>query len=74
MEKISVITPCYNSEKYIEECIFSVINQNYSNLEHIIIDDCSTDNSLSIIEKIAKEYSHIRLIKNFSNFFRCCVC
>ena len=64
MEKISVITPSYNSEKFIKECVFSVIDQEYKNLEHIIIDDCSSDNSVRVIERLAKEFSHIRLIKN----------
>ena len=64
MEKISVITPSYNSEKFIKECIFSVIDQDYKNLEHIIIDDCSSDNSVRVIERLANEFSHIRLIKN----------
>ena len=51
MLKVSIITPCFNSEKYIEETINSVAVQTYSNIEHIIIDGCSTDNSLKIIAK-----------------------
>lgn len=48
-KKVSVIIPVYNKEKYIYKCIDSVINQSYKNLEIIIIDDCSSDNSLNII-------------------------
>jgi len=50
--KVSVIIPMYNSEKYLEECINSVLNQTYKNFELIIINDCSTDSSLSILNKI----------------------
>ncbi len=49
MKKVSVIVPVYNSSKYLEECINSVIKQSYKNLEIIIVNDKSTDNSLSII-------------------------
>jgi len=49
MKKVSVIVPVYNSSKYLEECIKNVINQSYKNLEIIIVNDKSTDNSLSII-------------------------
>lgn len=45
--KISIIIPCFNGYKYSEKCIDSIINQTYKNLEVIIIDDCSTDNSYS---------------------------
>ncbi len=47
---ISIITPCYNSEKYIEATIKSVINQTYQNWEMLIVDDCSTDSSPEIIK------------------------
>ena len=67
MNKISVITPSYNSKQYIEECINSVIDQKYSDLEHIIIDDCSTYISVSVIEKYSDKYEHIKLIKNTEN-------
>ena len=44
-ELVSIITPCYNSEKFIEECITSVLNQSYQNWEMLIVDDNSSDNS-----------------------------
>ncbi|OFX80650.1 MAG: hypothetical protein A2X12_08370 [Bacteroidetes bacterium GWE2_29_8] len=56
--KISIITPNYNNDKYLEETILSIISQNYNNLEYIIIDGGSTDNSINIIEKYANNISY----------------
>lgn len=53
---VSIITPTYNSEKYIEDCIKSILSQTYTNFEHIIIDGGSTDNTLRIIEKYQTKY------------------
>lgn len=58
---VSVIIPVYNSAKYIEETINSVLNQIYQNFEIIIVDDCSTDDSCKIIENLKDK--RIRLIK-----------
>lgn len=56
--KISIITITYNSEKTLEETIKSIVNQNYSNLEYIIIDGKSTDNTISIIKKYEDKLSY----------------
>jgi len=53
---VSVIIPSYNHASYIEESIMSVVNQTYKNVELIVIDDGSTDNSREILEKLQKQY------------------
>ncbi|HUH51703.1 MAG TPA: glycosyltransferase family 2 protein [Flavobacterium sp.] len=66
-ELVSIITPTYNSEKFIRETIKSVQNQSYSNWQMIIVDDCSTDTTVGIIEEIQKIDSRICLIKSQKN-------
>ncbi|MDX9856115.1 MAG: glycosyltransferase [Candidatus Moranbacteria bacterium] len=65
--KVAVIMTCYNSAKYIEKSIDSILNQTYKNLELIIVDDCSTDNSIKLIEGIKKRDNRVKLIKNKFN-------
>lgn len=64
---VSVITPAYNCEKYIEECIESVLNQTYNNWEMIIVNDKSSDNTQSIIESYVEKDSRIRLFNQEKN-------
>lgn len=59
---ISVIVPVYNVEKYLERCINSIINQTYQNLEIILVDDGSVDNSPEICDNYAKKYDYIKVI------------
>lgn len=65
--KISVIVPVYNVERYLEKCIDSIIGQTYSNLEIILINDASTDNSCYICNKYKEIDKRIVLINNEKN-------
>ena len=60
--KISIIVPIYNKEVYIERALKSIINQTYKNIEIILIDDGSTDNSKKICQKYIEKYSNIKYI------------
>lgn len=62
MPEISVIMPSFNHERYIESAIVSVLDQGYSDLELIIVDDCSNDSSRSIIENVARSDARVRCI------------
>ncbi len=64
MDKISVIVPVYNAEKFIDKCIRSIINQTYKDVELILVNDGSKDNSLKILQKYEKQYP--KIIKVFS--------
>ncbi|RDU58688.1 hypothetical protein CQA42_01940 [Helicobacter sp. MIT 99-5507] len=64
---ISIIIPVYNVEKYISRCLESCINQSFSDIEILLIDDCGNDNSISIAKSFAKKDCRIRIIKNEKN-------
>ncbi len=59
---VTIITPVYNSSRYIKECVSSVVDQSYLNWELIIVDDCSTDNSKSIVLELSDKDERIRCI------------
>jgi glycosyltransferase involved in cell wall biosynthesis len=61
---VSVVTPLYNAEPYLAECIESVLAQTYSNWEYVIVNNCSTDRSREIALSYAKEDARIRVIDN----------
>ena len=60
--KISIIIPVYNVENYLAECLNSVVNQTYRNIEIIIVNDGSTDNSFSIIQQYQLQDERIKII------------
>lgn len=62
MSKVSVIIPVYNVEKYLRQCLDSVVNQTLEDIEIICVNDCSPDNSLDILKEYAQKDSRIRII------------
>jgi glycosyltransferase involved in cell wall biosynthesis len=61
---VSVVTPLYNTEKYLAECIESVLSQTYKNWEYIIVNNCSTDKSSKIAESYAHKENRIKIHHN----------
>jgi glycosyltransferase involved in cell wall biosynthesis len=66
-KKISILIPMFNREEFIYESVMSIINQTYKNLDIIIYDDGSTDESVNIIKKLMETDKRIRLIKGKEN-------
>ncbi|WP_452225489.1 glycosyltransferase family 2 protein [Lacinutrix chionoecetis] len=64
---VSIITPLYNSEAFISQTIQSVLNQTYPHWELLLIDDCSTDNTLAVINNYLTKYNNIKLLENSTN-------
>ena len=65
---VSVIVPCYNVENYVRKAITCLVNQTYKNLEIIVIDDASTDNTYQILKELENEYSgKFKLYQNAKN-------
>ena len=60
--KISVIIPIYNVEQYLRQCIESVLSQSYNDIEVILVNDGSPDNSLDICNEFAEKYPCIKVI------------
>ncbi|GFI46427.1 putative glycosyltransferase EpsJ [Lachnospiraceae bacterium] len=59
--ELSVIIPAFNSEKFISKCLLSIIGQNVSDMEIIVINDGSKDNTIEVVSKLAAQYSIVRL-------------
>src|SRR5688500_12157737 len=67
---VSVVTPVYNGEKYLAECVESVLAQTYHNWEYCIVNNCSTDRTLDIAEAYAQKDKRVR-VHNNSEFVGC---
>lgn len=70
MQKLSIVIPVYNTALYLKECLESIINQTYSNIEIICVDDCSSDNSADIIKEYAAKDKRVKYIKHTENKFQ----
>lgn len=68
---VTVIISCYNHKHFVEKAVISVINQDYVNLEIILVDDCSTDGSIEVVKSLKEQYPQIILILNSRNLGIC---
>lgn len=64
---ISVVVPIYNVEDYVGECLKSILAQTYKNIEIICVDDCTLDNSITVVKEYAKKDKRIRIIRHDEN-------
>lgn len=67
MAFFSIIIPVYNTQDYIARCLDSCINQTFSDIEIIVIDDCGSDLAMDIVEKYSQKDKRIRIVKNIQN-------
>ena len=68
MMKVSIIVPVYNTEKYLRRCLDSLVNQTIEDIEIIVINDCSPDNSKEILKEYEKKYKDkIKVFHNKTN-------
>lgn len=66
-KKVSILVPVFNVEPFLDRCIQSILNQTYTNIEVILVDDCSSDNSLSMCYEYAQKDKKIKVIKKESH-------
>lgn len=67
MVEVSVIIPAYNLEKYIGECLESLLRQTYTDYEVICIEDCSTDSTYNILQQFSREFFPLKIVRNNKN-------
>ena len=65
--KVSVIVPVYNVSRYLENCVNSITDQDFTDFEIILVDDCSPDNSGEICDRLAKKDGRIKVIHKEKN-------
>ena len=66
-KKISILMSVYNSSKFLEKSVLSILNQTYQNFEFLIVDDGSEDDSFSILKKFEMEDNRIKVFQNVKN-------
>lgn len=64
---VSILMPCYNVEKYVEKALLSILNQTYPTIEVIVVNDCSTDTTGQILDRLAQKDSRINIVTNEKN-------
>lgn len=64
---VSVLIPCFNAEKYVEDAVRSIMTQTYENLEIVLIDDCSTDGTPQILDRLKETDDRIKVYRNEEN-------
>lgn len=67
MKKVSVIVTCFNKAPYLEDCLNSVLNSTYQNLEIVSFNDASTDNSIDILKEYENKYEQVKVIDSKTN-------
>ncbi|MCE9269679.1 glycosyltransferase [Bacteroides thetaiotaomicron] len=71
MDLVSILVPIYGVEKFIEKCAVSLFEQTYPNIEYVFVDDCTTDNSISVLRDIIAKYpdreSKVRILHHEHN-------
>lgn len=67
MDKVSIVVAVYNAEKTLKKCVESLLNQTYNNIEIILVNDCSKDNSLDICNEYSKANDNVKVISNDRN-------
>lgn len=70
--KVSICVPVYNVEQYIERCINSIQNQTIKDIEIVVIDDCTPDHSMDLVENLAKDDARIRIVRHKDNLGLMC--
>lgn len=66
-DMVSIVVPCYNTSRYIQSCLYSILRQDYENIEIICVDDCSTDETCTLVRHMMRRDNRIKLISTSVN-------